>query len=92
MDMVQKARSHAGVQVLEGSRSNAGFVAVPSTNRGASHTPPSGAALSTIGRLLGGGVGSANDAWSANGGSAGDGSTGDRSANGGSAATRVPLP
>jgi hypothetical protein len=42
MDRVQKAGSCAGVQVLGGSRSNAGFVAAPSTNRGASNTPPSG--------------------------------------------------
>jgi hypothetical protein len=49
-------------------------------NRGASNTPPSRAALSTTGGLLGGGAGSANDAWSA-----GDGSTGGGSASGGSA-------
>jgi hypothetical protein len=84
MDKVRKAGSRAGVKVLGGSRSNAGFVAAPSTNRGASNTPPSGAALSTTGGLLGGGTGSANDAWSADGGSANGGNAGGGSANGGS--------
>jgi hypothetical protein len=76
MDKVRKAGSRAGVKVLGGSRSNAGFVATPSTNRGASNTPPSGAALSTTGGLLGGGTGSANDAWSADCGSANGGNAG----------------
>jgi hypothetical protein len=57
-----------------GSRSNAEFVAAPSMNRGASNTPPSGTALSTISALLDGGAESANDDGSVNGGSAGGGS------------------
>jgi hypothetical protein len=57
--------------VLGGSRSNAEFVTTPSTNRGALNTPPFGATLSTTGGLLGDGGGSANNAWSDGGGSAG---------------------
>jgi hypothetical protein len=57
-----------------GSRSNAGFVAASSMNRGASNTPPSGTALSTIGGPLDGSAESGNDGGSVDGGSVNGGS------------------